>query len=60
MNKIGSKWYQSDFTWDSSLGNTSFLLKGSGNKKFNRMHVKAGKFKKEKWVKEHPMSKKDY
>lgn len=60
INKVDGKWYQSDFTWDSSLDNTSFLMKGSGNKKFNRMHVIDDKFKKRKWVKDHPMSKKDY
>lgn len=60
INKLGGKWYSSDFTWDSQLHNTSYLLKGTGNSLFSEHHVQAGKFRSAQWKKTHPLSKDDY
>ena len=60
ITELGGRWYSSDFTWDSQLHNTSYLLKGTGNSLFSERHVLAKKFRSEQWKKTHPLSKDDY
>ena len=58
--KAGGRWYQNDFTWDSSLDKTTYLMKGKENSLFAERHVSDGKFETKKWKNAHPISEKDF
>jgi len=54
--KIGSKWYSCDFCWDSCINKTTYLLKGTKNKKFWKEHKLDKQYKTKAWKKAHPMA----